>query len=121
MVRRGRFDELFFVDLPDPDERRSILRIHLEKRGKWNSEIDTIALTKKTDGYSGVDLEAVVKNAIEEAFINDVPIITTNDLLNSVKKTKSISVTLKDKIDELRKDIQKYDFMEANCAGKNGG
>lgn len=120
-MRRGRFDELFFVDLPDPDERRSILRIHLEKRGKWNSKIDTITLTKKTDGYSGVDLEAVVKNAIEEAFVNDVPVITTNDLLNSVKKTKSISVTLKDKIDELRKDIQKYDFMEANCAGKNGG
>lgn len=113
-MRKGRFDELFFVDLPDPDERRSILRIHLEKRNKWNSEIDTIAQTKKTDGYSGVDLESVVKNAIEEAFINDVCEITTNDLLNSIKQTKSISVTLKDKIDELHKEIQKYDFMEAN-------
>ena len=117
-MRKGRFDELFFVDLPDPDERRSILRIHLEKRGKWNSEIDTIALTKKTDGYSGVDLEAVVKNAIEEAFINDISEITINDLLNSVKRTKSISVTLKDKIKELREEIQKYDFMEANSSEK---
>lgn len=113
-MRRGRFDELFFVDLPDADERRNILRIHLEKRGKWNSDIDTIALTKKTDGYSGVDLESVVKNAIEEAFINDRRDITTSDLLTSIKRTKSISVTLKDKIKELRDDISKYDFMEAN-------
>lgn len=119
-MRRGRFDELFFVDLPDPDERRSILRIHLKKRGKWNSEIDTVALTKKTDGYSGVDLEAVVKNAIEEAFVKEQPVITTSDLLASVKRTKSISVTLKDKIDELREDIGKYDFMEANVIKEKG-
>lgn len=113
-LRRGRFDELFFVDLPTPDERSTILKIHLEKRGKWNSDIDTIALTKKTDGYSGVDLESVVKNAIEEAFIKEYDYISTSDLLASIKRTKSISVTLKDKIKELREEIAKYDFMEAN-------
>ena len=57
LLRRGLFDELFFVDLPNGEERRKILEIHLKKRKKWNKNIDSIALIKETVGFNGADLE----------------------------------------------------------------
>lgn len=113
-LRKGRFDELFFVDLPNGEERRKILDIHLKKRKKWNKEIDSIALIKETDGFNGADLEAVVKDTIEMAFIDGKELITTEDLLKSVKDTKSISSTLKDKIKEIKSTIDKIDIKPAS-------
>ena len=113
-LRKGRFDELFFVDLPNGEERRKILDIHLKKRGKWIKEIDSIALIKETDGFNGADLEAVVKDTIESAFIDERKIITTRDLLKSVDDTKSISSTLKDKIAEIKSTISKIDIKPAS-------
>ncbi|WP_312046472.1 AAA family ATPase [Anaerotignum sp.] len=113
-LRKGRFDELFFVDLPNGEERRKILDIHLKKRKKWNKEIDSIALIKETDGFNGADLEAVVKDTIEMAFIDGKESISTEDLLKSVKDTKSISSTLKDKIKEIKSTIDKIDIKPAS-------
>lgn len=113
-LRKGRFDELFFVDLPNGEERRKILDIHLKKRKKWNKRIDSIALIKETDGFNGADLEAVVKDTIEMAFIDGKESITTEDLLKSVKDTKSISSTLKDKIKEIKSTIDKIDIKPAS-------
>lgn len=113
-LRKGRFDELFFVDLPNGEERRKILDIHLKKRKKWNKEIDSIVLIKETDGFNGADLEAVVKDTIEIAFIDGKENITTEDLITSVKNTKSISSTLKDKITEIKSTINKIDIKPAS-------
>ncbi len=117
-LRKGRFDELFFVDLPNGEERRSILDIHLKKRGKWNKEIDSIALIKETEGFNGADLEAVVKDTIERAFIEGYKIITTENLIKSIKETKSISKTLKDKIAEIKSTIEKIDIKLASRGEK---
>ncbi len=113
-LRKGRFDELFFVDLPNGEERRKILDIHLKKRKKWNKDIDSIALIKESDGFNGADLEAVVKDTIEMAFIDGKEMITTEDLLKSVKDTKSISSTLKEKIKEIKSTIDKIDIKPAS-------
>lgn len=113
-LRKGRFDELFFVDLPNGEERRKIFDIHLKKRKKWNKNIDTIALIKKTDGFNGADLEAVVKDTIELAFIEGRQSITTEDLLNAIKETKSISSTLKDKIAQIRRTVSRMDMQPAS-------
>lgn len=113
-LRKGRFDELFFVDLPNGEERKKILDIHLKKRKKWNKEIDSIALIKETEGFNGADLEAVVKDTIELAFIEGREKITTDDLIQSVKDTKSISKTLKDKIKEIKSTIEKIDIKPAS-------
>ena len=113
-LRKGRFDELFFVDLPNDEERRKIIEIHIKKRKKWNRDIDIITLLKETNGYNGADLEAVVKDAIESAFINGKDKITTDDLVQAVKDTKSISSTLKDKIDQIKKIISKIDIKPAS-------
>lgn len=113
-LRKGRFDELFFVDLPNAEERRKIMEIHIKKRNKWSRDIDVITLIKQTNGYNGADLEAVVKDAIESAFINGEDKITTDDLIQAVKDTKSISSTLKDKIDQIKQTISKIDIKPAS-------
>ena len=92
------------------------MEIHLKKRKKWNKEIDSIALIKETDGFNGADLEAVVKDTIETAFIEGKERIMTDDLLKAVKDTKSISNTLKDKIKEIKSTIDKMDIKLASKA-----
>jgi SpoVK/Ycf46/Vps4 family AAA+-type ATPase len=112
--RKGRFDELFFVDLPNGAERRKILEIHLKKRKKWHKGIDAIPLIKETEGFNGADLESVVKDTIENAFIDGKPIITTVDLLRAVKQIKSISSILGEKMLEIKSAINKMDIKPAN-------
>ena len=70
MLRKGRFDEIFFVDLPAQKTREEILRIHLEKkdRGDLADEFDLEALAKASPGYSGAELEEAVKDALFQAF-----------------------------------------------------
>lgn len=115
-LRKGRFDELFFVDLPNGEERKKILDIHLKKRNKWNKGIDSIALIKETNGFNGADLEAVVKDCIEMAFIEDKELVTTDDLLTIVKDTKSISSTLQKKMDAIRETLKNIDIKPASKA-----
>lgn len=116
-LRKGRFDELFFVDLPNGEERRKIIDIHLKKRKKWNNRIDSIALIRETVGFNGADLEAVVKDTIETAFIDGKDSIVTDDLIKSVRNTKSISSTLKDKIKKIKETIDKIDIKHASKPG----
>ncbi|MCB5271883.1 MAG: AAA family ATPase [Candidatus Cloacimonetes bacterium] len=113
-LRKGRFDELFLVNLPDGEERRTIFEIHLRKRGKLTKSIDTIRLIQETEGFSGADIESVVKEAIETAFFSDQLGVTTEHVLQTIRLTKSISVTLKEKIDELRRVFERFDFKPAN-------
>ena len=112
-LRKGRFDELFIVDLPSPEERRRIFEIHLKKRGKLGGQVDVIQLLKDTEGYSGADIESLVKETVEAAFISAEKTVTTEKLKNAVRSTKSISVTLKDKIKQLKAIYEKYDFRKA--------
>lgn len=117
-LRKGRFDELFFVDLPNGEERRKIIDIHLKKRNKWNKSIDSIALIKETKGFNGADLEAVIKDTIERTFIEGKTTITTEDLMKSVKDTKSISSTLKDEISQIKDTVSKIDIKPASIPEK---
>ncbi|MBX3451672.1 MAG: AAA family ATPase [Planctomycetaceae bacterium] len=105
MLRRGRFDELFFIDLPNWDERRSILKIHLEKRG-WKSDkfpLDELANT--TEGFSGAELEQVVVSALIDAF-GEGRIVTAEDLDRSRRTTVPLSVTMEDQVFALRQWAQ---------------
>lgn len=114
--RKGRFDELFLVELPDDEERRLIFQIHLAKRGKLTGEVDVLKLLKATEGYSGADIESVVKEAVEAAFCAPLgeQTVTTEKLLSVIRNTKSISDTLKEKIGALREEYKKYNFKTAN-------
>jgi SpoVK/Ycf46/Vps4 family AAA+-type ATPase len=68
LVRRGRFDEVFFVDLPSARERAEILAIHLRRRGRDPEDHPIDALTKEWDHYSGAEIEQLVISAMFRAF-----------------------------------------------------
>jgi len=105
MLRRGRFDELFFIDLPNYAERLQILKIHLTKKG-WKPErfrLDILA--EKTDGYSGAELEQVVAAAIIDAFGRG-QVLTDDDLDRSRRHLVPLSKTMEDKIFALRQWAQ---------------
>ena len=93
---------------------RRIFEIHLKKRGKLGDQVDVLKLLKDTEGYSGADIESLVKDTVEAAFISDDKTVTTEKLKAAIKTTKSISVTLKDKIAQLKTIYEKYDFQKAS-------
>jgi len=77
-----------------------------------------INLLENTEGFSGADIENVVKEAIENAFCaSDDRTVTTEKLLEVIRHTKSISETLKDKIEELQEQYKKFNFKDANVKG----
>ena len=101
-LRKGRFDEVFFIDFPNEEERERIFEIHLEKRGKMSDDIDLKELAEETEGYCGADIEEIVKNAVENKFIletenEEEKKITTNNLLEATKSIDSLSNILSDK------------------------
>jgi len=99
LLRKGRFDEIFYVDFPNLKEREGIFAIHLKKRHK-NETIDLKKLAEKTDGFSGADIEAVVKEAIEVAFIDKGVELTTERLIRVIDNTHPLKVVMKDKVQE---------------------
>ena len=118
-LRKGRFDEVFFIDFPNEKERERIFEIHLEKRGKFTDDIDINRLAKKTEGYCGADIEEVVKNAVESIFIletenEEEKEITTQDLLESAKNIDSLTNILADKIEILKKSYDKFKIKSAS-------
>jgi hypothetical protein len=68
LLRRGRFDELFFVDLPDPEARREILALHLQRRGRDPATVDVASIADLCADYSGAELEQVVVGALHRAY-----------------------------------------------------
>jgi SpoVK/Ycf46/Vps4 family AAA+-type ATPase len=123
-LRKGRFDELFYVDFPNKEERRKILEIHLKKRNKWHKDLDLISVVQKTEGYNGADLEAIVKDAIENCFIgymcdpDKTDKLTTKDLMRAQSRIKSISDTLQKRVKEIREAVKDMDLKPASAEGK---
>ena len=101
LLRKGRFDEIFFVDLPDEPEREEIFTIHLKKRKRDPAKFDLIALAKATPGYSGAEIEQAVISAMYDAFNLDRD-IETEDILTVARQSVPLSLTMKEKIDVLR-------------------
>ena len=101
MLRRGRFDELFFVDLPNFEERKHILGIHLKKRGWKTEQFDLNDLAKRSDGFSGAELEQIVVTALIDAFGNG-RVLSQEELERAWRTTVPLSVTMEDKIFALR-------------------
>jgi AAA+ superfamily predicted ATPase len=101
LIRKGRFDEMFFVDLPDVTSRAEILNIHLRKRKRDANKFDVHSLAQITEGFSGAELEQVIVSSLYTAFSsgND---ITTEILLNEAKQTVPLSKTMAEKVTALR-------------------
>lgn len=101
LLRRGRLDETFFVDLPDACERQEIFRIHLEKRARAAADFDVPALAEATEGFSGAEIEQCVIAGLFDAYGAETP-LTTDILLRCAQDTVPLSRTMKEPIDRLR-------------------
>jgi SpoVK/Ycf46/Vps4 family AAA+-type ATPase len=100
-LRKGRFDEIFFVDLPDAETRREIFRIHLSSRGQDSETFDLRHLAGESEGFTGSEIEEVVVSGLYTAFSGDQA-LTTKDLEREVRGTVPLSVTMAEKVGALR-------------------
>jgi hypothetical protein len=102
LVRKGRFDELFFVDLPDQESRAEIVRIHLRNRGRDPGLVDADAVARNTAGFSGAELEQVVVSSLYAVFA-DGGEMGTELLLREASATRPLSVTARERVERLRR------------------
>lgn len=101
LLRKGRFDEIFFVDLPDDRTRAEIFAIHLRKRGRKPDEFDLEALAQASEGYSGAEIEQALISALHEAFATGSPFETAL-IIETVEHSPPLSVTMAEKMQQLR-------------------
>jgi hypothetical protein len=101
IVRKGRFDEIFFVDLPSEENRREILNIHLSKRNLDPAGFKLDELVKATEGFSGSEIEQAIVSAMYAARAQGAE-VSQRDLLAEIKQTKPLSVVMSERIEEVR-------------------
>jgi len=104
LLRKGRFDEIFFVDLPTRDERKNIFRIHLQKNGVDVSQVNFERLADSSKFFNGAEIEETVKEAMFIAYVNSphAPCVSTEDLIKAAANVVPLAQTMKTKIDSLR-------------------
>jgi SpoVK/Ycf46/Vps4 family AAA+-type ATPase len=101
LLRKGRFDEIFFVDLPCKSVRKEILAIHLAKRKRKPAQFDLNALADASEGFSGSEIEQAIISAMHEAFAGGTE-LDTSAILHEIATSPPLSVTMADRIDSLR-------------------
>lgn len=101
LLRKGRFDEIFFIDLPAQEERMQIFKIHLKKRKRDPVNFDLDRLASVTPGFSGAEIEAVVVDALYDAF-DDTKELTTESIVKAAAQTVPLSMTMRERIEDLR-------------------
>jgi SpoVK/Ycf46/Vps4 family AAA+-type ATPase len=101
LLRKGRFDEIFFVDLPDEEVRKEIFAVHLGRRDRPVQAFDLEALAAATEGFSGAEIEQVVLSALYSAFSLGED-LSDALLIEEARTTRPLSVTMGEKIEELR-------------------
>ena len=101
LLRKGRFDETFFVDLPDVHEREAILRVHLQRRDRDPADFDITALARQTEHYAGAELEQGIVAGMYRAFGENRQ-LTTRDIARELDAIVPLYSTYEEKIKALR-------------------
>lgn len=101
LLRKGRLDEIFFVDLPAPEERRHILEIHLAKRNRDPAVFDLERLSTLSEGFSGAEIEQAIIEGLYDAFDRNRE-LTTEDIAVNLRATVPLSKTMSEAIERLR-------------------
>ena len=105
LMRKGRFDEIFFVDLPDTNERQTIFEIHLGLRKQDATQFDLVALSTASEGFSGAEIEQAVIASLYRSLFHKIP-LTTELLAHELSETVPLSVSRADAINKLRAEGQ---------------
>lgn len=118
LVRKGRFDEIFFCDLPDREDRRQIIDIHLRKKNRDPGQFDLDKLIDATIDYSGAELEQAVIAALYDAFDsgND---LSTEGMLKTVSEIVPLAITMREMIESMREWARTRARM-ASARGRGG-
>jgi len=101
LLRKGRLDEIFFVDLPAPEERAAIFRIHLLKRGRDPAKFDLVALAEASRDFSGAEIEEAIISALFDAFYAKEHLATALVLV-ALAQTVPLAKTMDEQINRLR-------------------
>jgi ATP-dependent 26S proteasome regulatory subunit len=102
LLRKGRFDEIFFVDLPDLEARHAIFSIHLKKRKRDPKKFDLDNLAQASEGFSGAEIEQAVVSGLHDAFAAGQE-LTTGHVLAALQNSPPLSVTMAERVAELRR------------------
>ena len=101
IIRKGRFDQVFFVDLPNEEERKQIFSIHLKKNRHDPARFDLVFLSKATKGWNGAEIEQAVVSSVVDAYAEARP-LTEDDLHRIITTTVPLSVTMEEQIKAIR-------------------
>ncbi|CCQ90891.1 Uncharacterized AAA domain-containing protein ycf46 [Nitrospina gracilis 3/211] len=101
LLRKGRFDEIFFIDLPKEGERAKIFDIHIRLKKRDPKKFDVAALAKAADQFSGAEIEQAILSAMYRAYAEDRE-FTTEDVAQEIGRTVPLAVTMKEKVQYLR-------------------
>ncbi|HMD06662.1 MAG TPA: AAA family ATPase [Candidatus Acidoferrum sp.] len=101
MMRKGRFDEIFFVDLPNIEVRAALFGLHLKKRGRDARSFDLAKLAAGSNGFSGAEIEQVIVAGLYTAFAQKQQ-LTTEILLAEIRATQPLSVTRAEEVESIR-------------------
>jgi SpoVK/Ycf46/Vps4 family AAA+-type ATPase len=96
-LRKGRLDEIFYVDLPSQEERAEIFRIHLTKRGRDAESFDVAALVEASHDFSGAEIEAAVISALYDSFYTKEP-LATRHVLAALGQTVPLAKTMVERV-----------------------
>lgn len=102
VLRKGRFDEIFFLDLPIEEERAEIIRVHLTKRRRLPEDFDVAALAAKSEGYVGAEIEQAILDAMHVGFDDGQREFSTADILDALERQVPLSVAQRETIENLR-------------------
>ena len=102
LLRKGRLDEIFFVDLPSAEERGEIFKIHIGKKGRNPARYETDALVDASEGFSGSEIEQAVVSALYDAY-DELRDLEPRDLLRALRETVPLSRTMSEQIETMRK------------------
>jgi SpoVK/Ycf46/Vps4 family AAA+-type ATPase len=105
LLRKGRLDEIFFVDLPGVDERAEIFGIHLRRRGREPEGFPVRELAEASEGFSGAEIEEAINSALYEAFYEEAP-LAEEHLWRAVREGVPLSRTMVEQLTGLREWAQ---------------
>lgn len=115
LSRKGRFDEIFYIGLPNQEERRRIFEIHIKKRRPQDlNGIDIQKLVKCTDGFSGADIEGVVKDGIEAVFADERTKVETEDICRAINQTSSLLQLMGNSLEKLMGEYKSRKYKNAS-------
>lgn len=118
LLRKGRFDEIFYVGFPNQTERKKILDIHLTKAKQKAAEFNLNELAQLCRDYAGADIENAIYESVKSAFLSPEKRLTQDKIKQAIKNTVPLRKTLKDKVGEYEK---KFDELYLTPASNNDG